>query len=146
MKPEQLIASLDRRDFFKLAAAGVASLSSANIAETADAAPTGLIDTNINLSHWPLRRLPCDDTAGLVAKLRANGVTQAWAGSFDGLRRQGNVLSDSPLSQDSTIFRYTLGANVILTRGFRLKLSAEYYDFSDFADEVALHAGLVGAF
>ncbi|MCX6910979.1 MAG: amidohydrolase family protein, partial [Verrucomicrobia bacterium] len=80
-------SALDRRDFLKVAAAaaGVASLGSASAAEAAEAAPSGLIDTNINLSHWPLRRLPGDDTAALVAKLRSHGVTQAWAGSFDGL-------------------------------------------------------------
>jgi len=44
-----------------------------------------LIDTNISLSRWPFRRCPLDDTPALVAKLRASGVTQAWAGTFDGL-------------------------------------------------------------
>jgi predicted TIM-barrel fold metal-dependent hydrolase len=44
-----------------------------------------LIDTNVNLSRWPFRRLHGDDTAELVAKLRHHHVTQAWAGSFDGL-------------------------------------------------------------
>jgi hypothetical protein len=43
------------------------------------------IDVNVNLARWPLRRVPGDDTRELVTKLRANGVTQAWAGSFDGL-------------------------------------------------------------
>ncbi|TWU07204.1 Amidohydrolase [Symmachiella macrocystis] len=44
-----------------------------------------LVDTNVNLSRWPFRRLPGDETRQLVAMLRRQGVTQAWAGSFDGL-------------------------------------------------------------
>ncbi len=44
-----------------------------------------IIDTNVTLSRWPFRRLPGDETPDLVARLRARGITQAWAGSFDGL-------------------------------------------------------------
>jgi predicted TIM-barrel fold metal-dependent hydrolase len=44
-----------------------------------------MIDVNVNLSRWPFRRLPHDQTPKLVDKLKACGVTQAWAGSFDGL-------------------------------------------------------------
>jgi hypothetical protein len=44
-----------------------------------------IVDTNVNLSRWPCRRLPCDETPELVAALRRRGVTEAWAGSFDGL-------------------------------------------------------------
>lgn len=44
-----------------------------------------MIDVNINLSRWPTRRLPFDDTARLVLKLADSGIQQAWAGSFDGL-------------------------------------------------------------
>src|SRR5207249_7346484 len=44
-----------------------------------------IIDTNVNLSRWPFRRLAGDETPDLVARLRKRNVTQAWAGSFDGL-------------------------------------------------------------
>lgn len=44
-----------------------------------------ITDVHVNLSRWPTRRLPCDELSKLVDALRACGVTQAWAGSFDGL-------------------------------------------------------------
>ena len=43
------------------------------------------IDTNISFERWPFRRFADDAPDRLVAKLKARGVTQAWAGSFDGL-------------------------------------------------------------
>lgn len=45
----------------------------------------GIIDTNVYLSRWPFRRLPGDEPAQLIAKLKSVGVTEAWAGSFDAL-------------------------------------------------------------
>jgi len=44
-----------------------------------------IVDTNVHLSRWPFRRLAGDETPDLVARLRKRNVTQAWAGSFDGL-------------------------------------------------------------
>ncbi|MBX6311402.1 MAG: amidohydrolase family protein [Isosphaeraceae bacterium] len=44
-----------------------------------------MIDVNIFLSRWPFRRLPQDEPEALVRKLRAQGVEQAWAGSFEAL-------------------------------------------------------------
>ncbi len=63
---------------------------------------------------------------------------------WDGLRRQGNVLRTSELRSDSGLLRYTAGASVKVRGAVRIKLSGEFYDFSDFADEVAIHVALTG--
>jgi predicted TIM-barrel fold metal-dependent hydrolase len=44
-----------------------------------------IIDTNVYLGHWPFRRLPGDEPAELLGKLRQRSVGQAWAGSFEGV-------------------------------------------------------------
>ncbi|MCI0365585.1 MAG: amidohydrolase, partial [Phycisphaerales bacterium] len=79
---------VSRRDF--VAAVGCGAL--VGLAQTAAAElnrdrelSQQLVDTNVSISRWPLRRLPCDETAKLVEKLRGGGVTSAWAGTFDGL-------------------------------------------------------------
>lgn len=79
---------LPRRAFVKVAsAASLATLGplTSVVAESKRLAPEALIDTNLTLSRWPFRRCPLDETPALVAKLREHGVTQAWAGIFDGL-------------------------------------------------------------
>jgi predicted TIM-barrel fold metal-dependent hydrolase len=44
-----------------------------------------IIDVNITLGEWPMRRVPCDDPNTLIEKLRNQNVTEAWAGHYDGL-------------------------------------------------------------
>ncbi len=59
-----------------------------------------LIDTNVTLSRWPFRRCPLDDTPALVAKLRASSVTQAWAGTFDGLLHKDIAAANARLADE----------------------------------------------
>ena len=73
---------LTRRHLLKLTGAVVASEA---VPARASDSPPGIIDTNVNLFAWPFRRLPLDSTDVLVQKLRALGIRQAWAGSFEGL-------------------------------------------------------------
>ena len=44
-----------------------------------------IVDVNVHLSRWPFRRLPCDELGKLMARLKKWHVSQAWAGSFDGI-------------------------------------------------------------
>lgn len=64
----------------------------------------------------------------------------------DGLRRRGNVARDSSLRKVSAVLRHTAAIAVLLRSSLRLKLSAEYYDFSDFDSDVVIHAGIAGPF
>jgi hypothetical protein len=75
---------LDRRQFLQASVAatgcGFAAISNAAALDN-----SSLIDTHVYLGHWPLRHLSADTPARLVAHLRDNGVTQGWAGTFDGM-------------------------------------------------------------
>ena len=79
------LPELNRRAFLKTAvlAAGTFAI---HLESNAGGSPSaGVIDANVNLSRWPLRRLRGDNTGALVAMLRRHGAVQAWAGSFDGV-------------------------------------------------------------
>jgi hypothetical protein len=64
----------------------------------------------------------------------------------DGLRRRGNVSANSMMRSDSALLRHTAAAAIVLRQQLRLKLSYEYYDFSDFDDESVVHVGIAGPF
>jgi predicted TIM-barrel fold metal-dependent hydrolase len=88
---------IDRRSFFRkslLSAAAVSlaspqPLAAQTAARNAPAATStqapGIIDTNVNLFHWPFRPLKYRNTKALVAKLKKHRVTEAWSGSFEAL-------------------------------------------------------------
>lgn len=63
-----------------------------------------MIDVNVNLSRWPLRRTPCDEPAKLVEALGRGGVTQAWTGTLDGLLHRDLGAANARLADECRRF------------------------------------------
>src|SRR5579864_9288044 len=59
-----------------------------------------MIDVNVNLSRWPYRRLIGDEPDDLVANLRKRNVSQAWAGTLDGLLHKDLSSANGRLASD----------------------------------------------
>ncbi len=59
-----------------------------------------IIDTNVNLSRWPFRRMTGDEPADLVARLHKGHVVQAWAGSFEGIFHKDLAGVNARLAKD----------------------------------------------
>lgn len=94
---------MNRREFIQSAAAASAFLSQVGLPFAAAAKPGNerpcLVDTNVTLMQWPMRRLPLDDSTLLARKLWSQGVTEAWAGSFEALLQRDLAAVNSRLNR-----------------------------------------------
>src|SRR5688572_25518035 len=76
-------------------------------------APTEIIDTNVHLFDWPFRRLKYAGTKALVTKLRRHRITQAWAGSYEGLLHRNLDGVNARLAEECRAY----GAGILLPFG-----------------------------
>ena len=103
-------SSFSRRDFIRTTTVVAAVTAGGLVPGAAEAVErggavgaagrAGLVDVNVSLGRWPGRRLPLDETAMLVAKLRSQGVKEAWAGSFDALLHKDLAAANARLVEE----------------------------------------------
>ena len=72
-----------------------------------------ITDVHVTLSRWPFRRLPPDETPALVEKLQSLGITQAWAGTFDGILHKDIAGANARLTDECA----KLGSSMLLPFG-----------------------------
>jgi predicted TIM-barrel fold metal-dependent hydrolase len=77
------------------------------------ALPPEIIDTNVHLFDWPFRRLRYAGAKALVAKLRRHRITQAWAGSYEGLLHRNLDAVNARLAEECR----ANGAGILLAFG-----------------------------
>jgi len=78
-------APMNRRTFLTAAASAVAVSGTSSLPAQPAPVNGSLIDTNVSLSHWPIRHSWAPTPSALVQRLNRHGVTSAWTGSFDGV-------------------------------------------------------------
>lgn len=110
---------IDRRELFcSIASVGAGSLliaqssagerpqsSAAEQPQSPQPASGMRIDTNVSLFQWPFRRLPLDQVDILLERLRSLGISQAWAGSFEGLLHRDITGVNERLAQTCSAHR-----------------------------------------
>jgi uncharacterized protein len=59
-----------------------------------------IVDTNVHLGSWPFRRPPWSETADIVKKLKSVQITEAWAGSFEGMLHKDLAAVNARLAEE----------------------------------------------
>jgi len=93
--------TIQRRSFVTGPLAGAVSAGLARVPGASGAAPAApWIDTHVYLPRWPFRTIAGAETGQLAARLRARGVTQAWAGSFDAVFHKDLTAANARLAAE----------------------------------------------
>jgi hypothetical protein len=58
-----------------------------------------MIDTNVSVGPWPFRRFPGDTPSDLINRLKKRGVTQAWAGTYEGVFHRDTSAANARLAR-----------------------------------------------